>query len=57
MSDSLFYYAHQKALHDRFHDIIKPNPNAGKTPEQVVDDIVKKAGLTVIESEDKDDTI
>ena len=57
MSDSLFYYAHQKALHDRFHDIVKPNPNAGKTPEQIVDEIVKKAGLKVIESEAKDDTI
>jgi len=52
VSDSLFYYFGQhKMMTKRFAEIIKP-VNEGADADEIISDITKRAGLTVIEKKE-----
>ena len=49
MSDTLFQYAHNKMLGERFVDILNRKPQPKKTAQEIVDETLLKAGLTLKE--------
>lgn len=51
ISDSLFYQSQQKRLDIRWEDMIKPRKVEHRTGEQIVADVIKSAGLKVIDDE------
>ena len=49
MSDSIYYYAKNQMAGKRWIDIVKPAPEDNRTAEEILDDTILKAGLTLKE--------
>lgn len=51
MSDSLYLQGEGKRYQDRYIDIIKPKKIDNRSAEEIVDDVLIKAGITVVKGE------
>lgn len=51
MSDSLYLQGEGKRYQDRYIDIIKPKKVDNRSAEEIVDDVLSKAGITIVKGE------